>query len=155
MPHRIFYSVDLAAWVDGTIEKHRQDGASWPWRRTWIETYEEIGGRAEESGKKSCPMTAAKILYEYGRIKDCDKLPKDCDITELWKRRDGGKNGTYAILATRLLRADSHLSKTSLWREIRQAVKRKFDYEAPKRDNDAMRVTYQLWRLGLIVDVSV
>ena len=112
MLHRVFYSVDLTAWVYGTIEKHRL-GPSW--RQAWVETYREIGG-ATSSGEKVCPMRAARTLYELGRIKDGGKPFKDYETPELWEKY--GKNGTYAILATRLLRANPRLSKPSLWQEI-------------------------------------
>ena len=149
MPHRVFYSVDLAAWVYRTIEKHRQ-GTSWP--RAWVETYREIGG-ATSSGEKICPMMAARTLYELGRIKDGGKPFKDHETSELWEKY--GKNGTYAILATRLLRENPLLSKTSLWPEIQQAVRCEVGDEPARTDEDGPRLAYQLWHLGLIVDVSV
>ena len=152
LPHRIFYRVDLAAWVYGTIEKHRQDGASWPWGRAWIETYREIG-EEKSSGKKVCPMRAARTLYELGRIKDGGKPFKDHETSELWEKY--GKNGTYAILATRLLRENPLLSKASLWPEIQQAVRCEVGVEPASTDEDGPRLAYQLWHLGLIVDMSV
>ena len=66
-------------------------------------------------------MMAARTLYELGRLKNGGLSFRDCEIPELWNH---SRNGTYAILATRLLRANPHLSKTSLWREIQQAVRR-------------------------------
>ena len=148
MPHRVFYSVDLAAWVYRTIEKHRQ-GTSWP--RAWVETYREIGG-ATSSGEKVCPMMAARTLYELGRLKNGGLSFRDCEIPELWNH---SRNGTYAILATRLLRANPHLSKTSLWREIQQAVRREVGDEPARTNQGGPMLAYQLWHLGLIVDVSV
>ena len=88
MPHRVFYNVDLAVWVYGTIEKCRQ-GESW--RPAWIETYREIGGVSETSGEKSCPMMAARTLYEYGRLKNGGLPFRECEIpriVELFKERD-------------------------------------------------------------------
>ena len=117
------------------------------------------GGRGGEAsvGEKVCPRSAARTLYEFGRIKN-GGLPfvTGFSIPQLWKNKLGGKNGTYAILTTRLLREKPHLSEDldSLWREIRQAVKREVDYDAPKRDEGAMEVAYQLWRCGHIVDTD-
>ena len=95
MPHRVFYTVDLAAWVYGTIEKCRQ-GESW--RPAWIKTYREIEGVSENNGKKSCPMVAARTLYEYGRLKngglpfreseiDCTANPNSCEL----RKQDTGE----------------------------------------------------------------
>ena len=147
MPHRVFYSVDLAAWVYGTIEKHRQ-GASWP--RAWVETYREIGG-ATSSGEKVCPMMAARTLYELDRLKNGGLPFRDCEIPELWNH---SRNGTYAILATRLLRANPHLSKISLWREIQQAVRCEVGDEPARTNQGGSTLAYQLWHLGLVVDLS-
>lgn len=146
MPHRVFYNVDLAAWVYGTIEKHRQ-GVSWP--AAWFGTYEDIGGVSRSIGTKGCPMTAARTLYEFGRIKNGGMPFRDCDILELWNL---SKNGTYAILATRLLHANSDLSKASLWREIQQTVRRDVGEEPARTDQGATRLTYQLWHLGLVAN---
>jgi len=146
MPHRIFYNVDLAAWVYGTIEKHRQ-GVSWP--DAWFETYEDIGGVSTSSGTKGCPKTAARTLYELGRIKNGGMPFRACDILELWNL---SRNGTYAILATRLLRANPGLSKASLWREIQRTVRREVGEEPARTNQGGPTLAYQLWHLGLIAE---
>ena len=146
MPHRIFLGVDLAAWVYGTIEK-RRDGASW--RPAWVDTYREIGGVAKTTGEKSCPMTAAEILYDLGRLKNGGLPFRDCEISDLWNR---SRNGTYAILATRLLRETPHVSKNLLWKEIRRAVRREIGDEPARTNQGGPTLTYQLWHLGLIVE---
>ena len=146
MDNRIFYRVNLAEWVYGTIAKQRQ-GASW--QSAWVETYREIGGVAITTGKKACPMLAAKTLYEYGRIKDGGLPFRSSDIPELWSQ---SRNGTYAILATGLLRTSPHLSKASLWREVQRAVRRKVGEEPARTNQGGVSLAYQLWRLGLIVD---
>ena len=71
---------------------------------------------------------------------------RDCEIPELWNH---SRNGTYAILATRLLRANPHLSKTSLWREIQQAVRREVGDEPARTNQGGPTLAYQLWHLGL------
>ena len=148
MPHRIFYNVDLAAWVYGTVEKHRQ-GVSW--QSGWVETYREIGGVSKTSSEKVCPMMAARTLCELGRLKNGGLPFRDCEISELWNH---SRNGTYAILATRLLRASPHLSKTSLWPEIQQTVRREVGDEPARTNPGGPILAYQPWHLGLIVDES-
>ena len=147
MSYQTFYSVDLAAWVYGTIEKKHQQGK--PWRLAWVETYREIGGNSASSGEKGCPMSAAKTLYGLGRIKNGGMPFRDCEIPELWNHF---RNGSYAIIATKLLRRNPHLSKTSLWREIQQAVRREVGDEPARTNQGGPTLAYHLWHLGLIVD---
>ena len=148
MPHRVFYNVDLAAWVCGTIEKFQQGEG---WRKAWIETYRAIGGVSESSGKKPCPMIAARTLYEYGRLKNGGLPFRESETAELW---DQSRNGTYAILATRLLSADSNLKKSTLWQEIQRAVRREVGEEPAGSNQGGPTLTLQLWHLGLIEDES-
>ena len=148
MPHRVFYKVDLAAWIYGTIEKCRQGSL---WRPAWIETYREIGGVSDTSGEKPCPMVAARTLYEYGRLKNGGLLFRECEIPELWKQ---SRNGTYAILATRLLRTNSSMGKNLLWREIQRAVRREVGEEPASSNQGGPTLTFQLWHLGLIKEES-
>ena len=148
MPNRIFTSVDLTAWIYGTIEKHR-DGA--PWRSAWVDTYWAIGGRSKSSGEKGCPMMAAKTLFEMGRIKNSGLPFTDRALAELWSL---SRNGTYAILATRMLRARPLLSKASLWTEIQHAVRREIGEEPARTNQGGPTLAYQLWHLGLIVEES-
>ena len=148
MSYRNFLKVDLVKWVYRTVDKY-QHGKSWG--DAWPETYREIGGLSESVGLKFCPMKAAKTLYEFGRIKDGGIPFKDCEIPKLWQV---SKNGTYAILATRLLRENPSLSKTELWREIQRAVRREVGEVPARSDQGGPKLTFQLWHLGLIVDVQ-
>ena len=167
MPHRIFYSVDLEKWVYGTIEKLRlEEGMSW--NASWYATYLKLGGKSKDSGTKSCPRSAAKTLYEFGRIKDKNGgLPfRDCDVSEMWDHPDCGRNGAYAILATRLLCKYPKLRRTApwpeikkaLWPEIQEVVRCEVEFDdddgPASNENDEVRLTWQLWHLGLIVDQS-
>ena len=143
MPNRIFCSIDLTAWIYGTIEKHR-DGA--PWRSAWVDTYWAIGGLSRSGGEKGCPMMAAKTLCEMGRIWNGALPFTECALAELWKR---SRNGTYAILARRLLRASRRLSKASLWTEIQHTVRREIGDEPARTNHGGPSLAYQLWHLGL------
>ena len=99
MPHRVFYSVDLAAWVYRTIEKHRQ-GTSWP--RAWVETYREIGG-ATSSGEKICPMPARRSVPSGTRT----RAPLDPD-RYAWAavvHRERGGGALKLTISTNLLQA--------------------------------------------------
>ena len=94
---------------------------------------------------------AAKTLYEMGRIRNGGLPLTDFGLLELWNR---SRNGTYAILATRLLRASPQLSKASLWTEIRHAVRREIGDEPARSNQGGPTLAYQLWHLGLIVEES-
>ncbi len=149
MPHRVLYNVDLPAWLYGTIKKHRQ-GESW--QDAWVETYREIGGTSKTGGRKGCPMIAARTLYEFGRVKDGGLPFEDRAIPALWNY---SRNGTYAILATKLLRIRPHLSATTLWLEIQHAVRREVGEEPARSNQGGPTLAYKLWHLGLIVDARL
>ena len=146
MSYRNFLKVDLVKWVYGAVDKY-QHGESW--RQAWPETYRKIGGLSGNTGRKGCPMEAAKILYEYGRLKGCGMPFRDCVIPELWKV---SRNGTYAILVTKLLSENPNLSKVELWREIQGTVRCEISEEPAGSDQGGTKLTFQLWHLGLIVD---
>ena len=145
---RTFVKVDLEKWVDGTIEKH-ENGESW--NHAWFATYCNIGGQSEQSGEKACPKVAANTLYRFGRIKNSGVRFKPCERSRVWPCY---KNGTYAILATRMLRDDRDLSKASLWKEVRRAVLVLGNDELAGSDQGASRLAFQLGHLGLIVDMT-
>jgi len=95
-------------------------------------------------------MEAAKTLYEYGRIKGCGMPFRDCVMPELWRV---SRNGAYAILATKLLSENPNLSKVELWHEIQRTVRREISEEPDGSDQGGSKLTFQLWHLGLIVDM--
>ena len=146
MGHRIFLAVDLRAWVYGTIDKVR---GGRDWGPAWWETYKEIGGRSRSSGTKGCPVAAARTLYEFGRIRDCGQAYRDCDLREMWER---SRNGTYAMLAIRLLGENSELGKAELWARIQTAVRRELDAEPAVSNQGGPTLAFQLWHQGLIVE---
>ena len=142
----IFMKVDLEKWVYGTIDKHRKGQ---PWNDAWLSTYREIGGQSNHSGQKGCPRAAAETLYEFGRLKNTDRPFKRYDISELWHRR---RNGTYAIIAIRLLRYNPNLSLTDLWSKIKRTVRAKTGDEPARSNQGGPTLAYQLWHAELIED---
>lgn len=146
MEHRIFMRVDLPDWVFGTVDKVRRGQV---WGDAWPATYHEIGGRSCHTGSKGCPMAAARTLYEYGRIRGCGVAYRDCDLRDLWVRQ---KNGTYAMLAIRLLREQPELGKPVLWERIRETVRREFGDEPAVSNQGGPTLAFQLFHLGLVVD---
>ena len=141
-------NVDLADWVYGTIRNHRQGDS---WYRAWRRSYYEVGGSSLSSGKKACPMVAAKTLYEYGRIRDAGMPFRECDARELWHR---SRNGVYAILAVRLLRENPTLNNRALWLEVQDAVRRDMGDEPAGSNQGGSTLAFQLLRLGLILDTA-
>ena len=146
MEHRTFLRVDLPEWVFGTIDKVR---GGQEWADAWRATYCEIGGRSRETGRKGCPMVAARTLYEYGRIRGGGTDYRDCDLAALWEH---GRNGTYAMLAIRLLRERPDLGKAALWQRIRKTVRRELGGEPAASNQGGPTLAFQLFHLGLIVD---
>ena len=78
--HSQYLKVDLRSWVLGTIKKVEK-GAHW--NIAWKDTYQEIGGKKPECGKKGCPMKAAETLYELGRIRGGNKSFKNPPLREV------------------------------------------------------------------------
>ena len=146
MKDRIFLAVDALDWVYGTIEKVQRGVA---WSAAWRETYREVGGRSDESGRKGCPMAAARTLYEFGRIRDGGMPFLECDIVDLWPC---SRNGTYAMLAIRLLRDDPALGKARLWRGIQEAVRRETGDEPALSNQGGPTLAFLLWGEGVIVE---
>ena len=145
MDHRTFLNVEIAAWVYGTIEKVRSGSA---WRSAWIRTYRELGGQSTTSGSKPCPMVAAETLYRLGRIKGGGTAFVERELDELWSEN---RNGTYAVLAVRILRLDGGLSQARLWKKVQAVVRREIGDEPAASNQGGATLAYKLWHLGLIV----
>lgn len=148
MDHRIFLNVDLRRWICGTTEKV-QNGDTWV--KAWTTTYKEIGGRSCDSGRKVCPMVAARTLHEFGRIRDGGTPFLAWDMAVLWGR---SRNGTYAMLAIELLSANPALNKTQLWRRVQEAVRRETGDEPAASNQGGAALAFQLWHLGFIVEAG-
>ena len=146
MEHRTFFKVDLVDWMCGTIRKVQEGG---DWGNAWPSTYCEIGGRSSSSGNKGCPKAAAKTLYEFGRIRGAGRAYRDFEIGKMWNH---SKNGTYAMLALRILSENRMLNKKQLWTQIQEAVRYETGDEPATSNQGGPILAYQLWHLGLIVD---
>ena len=94
-------------------------------------------------------MVAANTLYQFGRLTNAGMPFSECDIPGLWRQ---SRNGTYAMLALRLLQANPESGKAALWREIQKAVRRETGDEPAGTNQGGPTVAFQLWHLGLIVD---
>ena len=68
--------------------------------------------------------------------------------SEWWRE---SRNGTYAMLAIRLLSAEPTLSKSRLWSRIQHVVRREIGAEPAKSDQGGPTLVFLLWQLGLIV----
>ncbi|WP_157098356.1 DUF6979 family protein [Chlorobaculum limnaeum] len=94
---REFLKVDLPKWIEGTVSKYERGQE---WNSAWFETYKELGGKSDESGKKGCPRAAAKTLYELGRIIG-HGTARNLPLSQVVRKHS--KNGAYAIAAIELL----------------------------------------------------
>ena len=144
--HSQFLKVDLRSWVLGTVQK--VEGGS-NWNTAWQDTYREIGGKKRESGKKSCPMSAARTLYMLGRIRGGNILFKQPPLREIWDSYS--KNGAYAVLIIEHLIQNPHISLADLWSVIQGRIKSELGEKPARSNQGGPTVAYKLWHLGLII----
>ena len=140
-----FFSVDLKSWVFGTIKKVEQ---GLEWNVAWRETYRDIGGQSDESGKKGCPMNGTKTLYLLGRIKGGKVTYKTLPISSI--AEEYSKNGAYAILALEGLSRNPSISLTELWPYIRARFQEETGEVAAGSNQGGPTIAFKLWHLGLI-----
>jgi hypothetical protein len=141
----IFLKVNLPTWIDGTIAKF-EEGVTW--NSAWQQTYQEIGGKSAETGRKGCPMNAARTLYELGRLTGHSKAPQTISLSKVWQ--DHSKNGAYAIAAIECLNKDPDLSLSELWQAIQQKIRQNIGEEPAASNQGGPTLTFKLWHLGLI-----
>ena len=140
-----FLNVDLESWVFGTIKKVQQSGINW--NAAWKQTYEEIGGKSPESGRKGCPMKGAETLYLLGRINGGNMPFKASSFHDVCQ--NFSKNGAYAILALDVLSQEPGILLTALWCRIQTRVRELGECPA-KSNQGGPTVAFKLWHLGLI-----
>ncbi|MCA1773169.1 MAG: hypothetical protein LC677_11395 [Halomonas sp.] len=141
---RIFLKVDVLAWVEGTIAKVKFGEE---WNSAWQRTYSEIGGTSQETGRKSCPMVAARTLYELGRILN-NGLPSKAILSEVCEKHS--KNGAYAIAAIDCLNRNPALTPTALWSQVQDRIRDDLGVEPAASNQGGATLTYKLWHLGVV-----
>jgi hypothetical protein len=143
--------VPVAHWIRGTIEKMNRSGVedSSSWASRWIETYYELGGQSDESGKKACPRAAGYGLWQLGRIRDGGKPWKDWSLTRI--RQEFGKNATYAVLALQLLDNGANSRDPNIWDKVRSLYQQQLGEDAAQGEQGEIRLACILFDEGLIV----
>ena len=139
------FGISLNDWLEGTIAKVKNNE---PWNKAWINTYKDLGGQSLESGKKSCPKNAARVLYQNGRIAGYDENYKTVSFQEVIE--NDSVNGVYALMAIDELKQNNSIELSSLVK----AVHCKFDKQfgsAPDSDQGAIKLAFKLWHLNKIV----
>lgn len=141
---REFLKVDLPKWIEGTVSKYERGQE---WNSAWFETYKELGGKSDESGKKGCPRAAAKTLYELGRIIG-HGTARNLPLSQVVRKHS--KNGAYAIAAIELLNKEPALDLTTLWSRIQQRIRTESGEEPAASNQGGPTLTYKLWQMGLV-----
>lgn len=143
---RTFLGLDIESWIKATIQK-AQCGSDWD--KAWIEAYVELGGSSENSGNKSCPKNAARVLYETGRIKNSGQAFVDISLPYVWQY--DSKNGVYALLAIDELQKNPEITYQDLVSAVHDQSNKIFGI-APASDQGAIKITYKLYNIGLIAN---
>ena len=138
-------NINAVNWVKGTVTKVKDRKMAW--NDAWYETYCELGGKSESSGKKPCPKNAARVLYETGRLSDTDLDVKSCSLRHIWKT--DSRNGAYALMAVNHLCENPQCACDVLIKEVHKMAIKTFG-TAPKSDQGAVKITYLLWKAGEI-----
>lgn len=139
-----FYKVDLPSWLSATIAKV-ESGEEW--NTAWLEAYLELKGERKSSGKKSCPMNAARTLFELGYVKGHGN-PKRVDLTYVTEQYS--KNGTYALLALAIFQENPPIRLEALWQNIRSRYRNETGDEPALSNQGGTTLTYKLWKLGIL-----
>ncbi|MCL1123422.1 DUF6979 family protein [Shewanella surugensis] len=141
---RVMFRVNLNDWLEGTIIKVKNNEC---WNTAWLETYKELGGQSVESGKKSCPKNAARILYQSGRLKGHNKPYKNVSFKDV--KANDSVNGVYALMAIEQLKQNDSIELSSLVKSVHENFKKQFG-TAPNTDQGAIKLTFKLWHLNKI-----
>ncbi len=139
------FGVNLEDWLIGTISKVKNNEN---WNKAWLKTYQELGGKSEDSGKKSCPKNAARVLYQSGRIQGQNKPFKKVSFQDI--KINDSVNGVYALMAIEELKQDGNINLNSLVKSVHDNFSKLFG-SSPNTDQGAIKLTYKLWHLNKIV----
>ncbi len=149
---RLLFNIPLTRWIRGTIEKMKGSGRFdiQTWSNYWFDTYKELGGESDDSGKKDCPQHAAYGLWRLGRIKDTNIPYQLMAINHI--NKEYGKNAAYAILALELLEAgQSEGTHAGLWRQVQELFKRRVHQEPAQSQQGVVSVAKILFEEDQIV----
>ena len=141
---REFLGIDLEGWVENTIQKV---GSGDKWNKAWLSTYFELGGKSRDSGRKSCPKNAVRVLYETGRIRNSEHDYCQISLDDAWN--NNSKNGVYALLTIEELVRRPEIDYTSLKSLVYSRTYQIFG-DAPETDQGAIKITQLLWGLELL-----
>lgn len=148
----VLFKIPLTLWVRKTIEKMNQSGENdiYGWSRSWLQAYEDLGGRSTESGKKGCPQHAAYGLWQLGRIKETGKAYQKLSLSAINQKY--GKNAVYAVLALDLLRQKrASIDNDVFWSQVQDYFRRQLHEEPAISQQGAVTVAKVLYEENQIV----
>jgi len=156
MSELVFAHVDIQQWVQGCI--NRVDGLpDWKerWNQAWYDSYRDAGGLSKHSGKKGCPRSCVKTLYEFGRLQNTAleyQARSRAQILQL-ARTNGYKNGAYGLMAQELLIQNPEQYSNS--KELSHCVYASLSdlgagISADKKDPGSIHFAYALHRLNML-----
>jgi len=144
-----FFNVNLIEWIEKTIRKMGISIDSNLWNSNWYESYFECGGQNSESGKKVCPKKAAYTLFYLGRIKGTNRPFLNWDYTQIKTKLS--KNGVYAIMAINILKNESSLNITELFKEIQREYRKYFDDEPANSNQGGPTLAFKLFKANKLI----
>jgi hypothetical protein len=146
------FKIPLSLWVVGTIEKMNKHKKSdfLSWSEYWYETYKELGGKSQESGKKLCPQHAAYGLWRLGRIRGTTIPYQNKPFSYI--NSEYGKNALYALLALDILgKRKSPIEKADLWVQVQEQFRKIAQDEPAMSQQGVVTVAFGLFKEGFIV----
>ena len=146
------FKVPAKGWILATIKKMEDEGTSKraDWNRFWLESYTELGGEKQASGRKACPCAAAYGLWMLGRVRGASR---EFDSSDLVKINDEyGPNTAYVVIAVEELEQNSDIQLSELWPKIRTRYEAEIGKEAASCEAGQVRLTMALHRSNLLTD---
>lgn len=150
MPATLF-KIPLTRWVLGTVDKMTKYGYDdfQDWSQAWLQTYKELGGKSNETGKKQCPKHAAYALWQLGRIKNSSKPFQNLSLASIYDLY--GKNAVYAILTLDLLSTNQAAQDNIfLWHQVQNMFLSKLHEEPAESQQGAVTIARILFDEGQI-----
>ena len=148
----VLFKIPLTRWVSGTIDKMNRYGYDdfQDWCQAWFQTYKELGGISDETGKKQCPKHAAYALWQLGRIKNTAKPFQNLSLASIYDQY--GKNAVYAVLALELLKTNqAGQDNVFLWNQVQSLFRSKLHEEPAESQQGAITIASILFEEGQII----